>query len=188
MKKTLILFAFLFSPSIFAGTATLCEQKIRSIIEDYRANDLIIKSYVVKNCSSTTDDMGPVFDENTNTNAPKITESNACAIILDIEGRTLQDLVVFDDINDFSLQRHFDNADNESYEPSRYGIPTTGTIMFIKSEGRGRDDLGFLKHIKFITRANYDLNNDVMRILKWKLGWFFNKYSHDYTVKCKTME
>ncbi|MBU2573327.1 MAG: hypothetical protein KKH28_04545 [Elusimicrobia bacterium] len=170
-----------------AARETLCEKKLAVIIEDYKNNNRIVKSYAIKDCSSVTEDMGPIFNENLDTNAPKVTKSNACAILLNIEGRSLQEMVIYDDLTGFSLRREFDNPDNEKYSISRLGDTETGSIMFAKLEGKGRNDLGFLKHVKFITRADYDLENDVLRMMKWRLHFFWNSYSHDYTVQCKSV-
>jgi len=68
---------------------------------------------------------------------------------------------------------------NKSYKYKGYTCTSHTAVMFYVDED------GFLNSTKYISRVNYNLKNDEMQILKWKLKWFSNKYSHDYTVKCK---
>ncbi|MFH1619392.1 MAG: hypothetical protein ABIG11_05755 [bacterium] len=176
------------SVSSQATRETLCEKKLAGILENYKNNNLIVKSYAIKDCSRVTSPMGPVFDENQNTDAPQVTKSNARAIILNLGEKRLQEMAIYDDLTGFSLFRKFDNEENEKYSIARSGNAETGVILFARMEGRGRNDMGFLKHVKFITRADYDLENDMLRMTKWRLRFFWNSYSHDYTVKCKSVK
>lgn len=182
MYKLLAL-TILFSTTTFAKTD--CERRVNEIVNEYKQNDIKVTGYKLKDCSKSTGDLAGPMNSNSDTNAPKVYSTSACAILLNIKDSPVQELVVIDEENNFELIRDFDNEDKETFSPSRFGDDKTGTILFIKSEGDYKGELGFLNKTYYITRANYDLEEDQMRLLKWKLKWFSNKYSHDYSVQCK---
>jgi hypothetical protein len=179
----IVLVSLLFSTTSFAKTA--CEKRIKEIKKEYAQNGKKINSYTIKNCSKVISDIQSPFDSNRNTNAPKIYESSACAILATVNNAPVREVLIIDDENEFELLRDFDNEDKITFGHSRSGNSKTGSISFIKKEGNYIDDLGFLNKIRYITRADYDLENNKVRLLKWKLKLFSNKYSHDYTVQCK---
>ncbi len=181
--RAIILFYSFFSLSSFAMSP--CEKRVDEILKEYKNNDLNVVSHNIKHCSKVISNIPGVMNSNTNTNAPEIKSSSACVILLKTKQNSIEDLVVIDEENDFELMRNFDNSNKETISLSRFGNSSNGTILFIKSEGDYLDDLGFLNKTYFITRANYDLEQDKMKLLKWKLKWFSNKYSHDYSVQCK---
>lgn len=182
MYKLLII-SILFSSASFAKSA--CEKRVKEIVREYNQNGKKVKSYKIKNCSNITSDMPSIMNANRNTNAPSVYNTSACAIIMNTEKSPIPELAVIDEENNFELVRDFDNQDTETISPSMFGDNKTGTVLYIKSQGDYVDEDGFLNSTKYISRINYDLKNDKMQILKWKLKWFSNKYSHDYTVSCK---
>ncbi len=185
MKELLIIATVISTINSFANS-NKCQEELEQIKNIYSQQERKIESFQIKDCSSITDGVGLIMGVNRNTNAPEVYDTNACAIIINLKNSKLQELVVFDTLNNFSLHRRVENSENENFSTSRFGDQDTGTILFIKSEGnKGKDEYGFLKNTTHITRVNYDLESDTMQLLKWKLGFFSNKYSHDYTVQCQ---
>ena len=182
MNKLLLASLFI-SFSSFAQSP--CESRAKDIVREYNQNGKKVSSYEVKNCSNMTSDMHSIMNANSNTNAPSVYSTSACAIIIKTGAISIPELAVIDEENNFELIRDFYRQDTETISPSMFGNNKTGTILYIKSQGDYVDEDGFLNSTKYISRVNYDLKKNKMQILKWKLGWFSNKYSHDYTVSCK---
>lgn len=154
-----------------------CEQQLESMLSSYKKIGKTVQSYQVKDCSSIAPAMDPVFDENTNSDAPEVESSSACAILFSFGESSLPELMVIDRLNNFEVKRHFNNEDHR-LDLSLFGDRESGTILFIDAMGKNGD-------IDYITRANYDMQNDLVRLVKWKVGWIFTTYSHDYTLQCR---
>ena len=159
-----------------------CFDNVQAIQKEYAQLGIIIDSYQVKSCSSLIHKL----DIHKPANAPKVQMTNACIILAKTLNSEFRELIVFDPINNFSLKRSFDNQENEIIGISRFGTHEDGTIQVVKSVGtNGKNELGNLKKTKFITRVEYNFTTDEMLLLRWKLGWFGNKYSHFYSVSCR---
>lgn len=175
MTKKLLPLCFCLSTAALAITP--CEQQLGSMLAGYQKMGKAVQSYQVKDCSTLAPAMGPIFDENSDTNAPEITSSAACAVLFSFGESSLPELLVIDRLNNFQVKRHFDSTEHR-LDLSLYGDQQSGTILFIDLMGTDGD-------IDYIARANYDLHSDSVRLVKWKVGWLFNSYSHDYTLQCQ---
>lgn len=177
---------FLISLLISAATqANLCEQNVEDVIQYYSDNNTPVESYQIKDCSEVTADMPHIMYAHEKTNAPKVTETNACIIILNMPNG-LQQFAVYDDLTGYYLKRNFENDEYETTSISRFGDTETGTALYSIHYGKkGKCEDGFLKSTDSITKVNYDFENDTARLLQWKVEWFSVKYSHDYTVQCQ---
>lgn len=173
----------IYSATIFASN--ICEQKIPNILLQYSKNNIKVYGYKIKSCTDLAYDMPPVMNAHAKTNAPTVYQTNACAIILEMAPKSLNHIVVIDDENDFILERDFDQKTPSTISQSRFGSRNSGTLLYVKKNGDKLKSDGSLNKIEYITKAIYDAENSQIRLLKWKLGWFFNKYSHDYTVQCQ---
>lgn len=182
MIKLLAVF-FLFSTLSLAQTT--CEQRVSEIVNEYNQNGKKVESFKIKDCSNSDQDMSVPFNTNRDTNAPKVYTTSACVILLKHSNSPVKEVLVIDEENDFELLRNFDNQNRETIGHSRSGNAQTGTISFMVKEGDYIDSSGFLNDIDYITRVDYNQKTDQARLLKWKLNFFSNKYSHDYTVQCK---
>ncbi len=175
MIKKLLPLSLLMTTVAFAVTP--CEQQLGSMLDGYKQMGKAVQSYQIKDCSTLAPAMGSVFDENSDTNAPEVTSSAACAVLFSFGESSLPELMVIDQLNNFQVQRHFDSTEHR-LDLSLYGDQQSGTILFIDLMGSDGD-------IDYVTRANYDMHSDSVRLVKWKVGWIFNSYSHDYTLQCR---
>lgn len=180
MKLLTIVSLFL---SLSTAASNLCEKRVQELLKDYANNGMPVESYSIKTCTSlTTPEPYSIENGNRNTNAPNVYNTDACLILLNTGA--LADTYVIDNENNFEYRREFDKADRQKIAKSRFGDRKTGLYSTSKHEGDYLED-GFLNKTYYISRVNYNYGNGKMRLLKWKLGWFSNKYSHDYTVQCK---
>ena len=161
-----------------AWPKSVCDQKVPQIVDMYQQNDVELSNVELYDCSTLAPAMGAVFDEVTDTDAPQVLGTEACIVILRVAQDSLDEIAVFDPANDFELVRSFGNP-KEGFASSRLGDRYDGTILFIKHDiGKHPDNW------KYITRVNFDQQNGIARLYRWKLGLFTNKYTHDYTVQC----
>lgn len=173
------IFPFLFFISATAFAITPCEEQLGGMLDNYKRMGMPVESYKIKDCSSLTSHMDAVFDENTNTDAPEVSSSSACSVLFSFGESRLPELMVVDKKNNFEVKRSFNSQDHR-LDLSLYGDHDRGTILFIDLQGNNGG-------IDYVTRANYDMGNDLLRLVKWKVGWFFNSYSHDYTLQCRDL-
>ncbi len=180
MKKLLVGLLTLSSITAFASNS-ICHQKIESMIKKYQQFGKDVVNYEIKTCNEVlnNDDFPPIFDEVTNTKAPKTKSTNACVVIFEFPNNRIQQLAVFDQQNKFILEREYTEAEEQDlhFSISRFGTYEDGIIMTIKDEFIGRKE--------YIIRAEYYQDTDILHLKKWRARLFGNKYSHDYFVQCK---
>ena len=178
---TVALISLFISINSFANP---CEEKLPQLLEAYQDAGVEITSHESKSCNKLVPLMRvPGVAALDRTEAPRPYRSNACLIILNKEG--LADFLIIDTENDFQLYRSWQNTDSETYRSSRTGEQGAGFYFFNKSEGDYVDQFGMLGSIDTVTKAIYHAETSRLRLLKWDVGFFWNTWHNDYTLKCK---
>ena len=184
LSKGLCLFSGIISLySTLGWSATLCETNMPKILDAYAKRNRPVSSYQIKSCKKVIPNLGPVFGERRGRGVPVIQNTDACVVILELGPNYLQNLVVYDPMNDFYLN---DLSPNPDLDVSRFGDRETGTLLFIE----GRQIPGRSRMHDEIIRGDYHFGTDQVHLKKWHsvhAGWG-NKYTHDYSVQCEPLQ
>lgn len=178
MKTFLLILGFV---SVSGFGQTLCEKRLDSILASYVNNNIKITHVHLRECSY--EKAQTAINANRVTNAPAIYASDACVIILERD-QAFPELVIFDEENNLRVKRNFNRQNQEVIRSDLYGDYLSGTLLFIQKKGDYLNKEGDLNDVESISRINYSLETNKLRVLTWELGWVRNYYTHDYTLQC----